>query len=264
MSEETLDSWILHALRDTMEDENVRNNILKDRLSSKSNDIVYGQTINAFDDESAYISEIENLATKAKNMRKKYYLFTVSNLYDPKSYETHFQTFIYDKPNNTLYTIEPSMGLYNDSAIQYTKYIFWDVMNGVTVSNVKLTDACQRDDNDVFCQSWSLYLQLLKMEKILEGKGGSIFIQKGDDRFELLFEFYKGNMKRICKKLNENFNILIDDKNIIFGFLRDSDETGATKASIKRQTKETIDILKSYRGKICKRVEEDWDYENLL
>lgn len=252
MSEEILDSWILHALRDTMEDDNVRNNILKDRLSSKSNDIVYGQTINAFDDESAYMKEIENMATKAKNMRKKYYLFTVSNLYDPKSYETHFQTFIYDKPNNTLYTIEPSMGLYNDSAIRYTRYIFWDVMNGVTVSQVKLTDACQRDDNDVFCQSWSLYLQLLKMENILEGKGGSIFIpQDDDDRFEVLFEFYKDNMKRICKKLNENFNILIDT-NELNNYLN------------KKESISTKKILKSYRGKICKRVEEDWDYENLL
>ena len=50
MSElETLDSWILHSLRETMEYGKTRNKILKSNVNSK--DVVFGESIINFGDE---------------------------------------------------------------------------------------------------------------------------------------------------------------------------------------------------------------------
>ena len=252
MSEqEILDSWILHSLRDTIEDKNVRNNILKRNLSP-NNDIVYGETINAFDDETAYIREITKIARKAKKLTKKYYLFTISNLYDANSYETHFQTFIYQRTSTTLYTIEPSKGLYADYAIQYTVDIFKKELPDVKVKKVEMSNTCQKDENDVFCQSWSLYVQILKMKKLLRGDTTKISISSDDKiKFSKLLQFYKENIDLICNKLNENFNLLVDT-NELQSYL-DKKESTSTKK-----------ILKKYKNKVCDRIENDWTYESLL
>lgn len=249
--EEILDSWILHSLRDTIEDQSIRNKILKKELSSNS-DIVYGETLNAFDDRAEYIKEITKIARKAKNLTKQYYLFTVSNLYDPSSYETHFQTFIYEKTSNTLYTIEPSKGLYRDYAVECVVDIFNKEFSKINIKTVETSNACQKDGNDVFCQTWSLYLQILKMEKLLKGDTSKISISSVDKtKFSKLLEFYKENIHLICDKLNVNFNSLVT-KNDLGSYLNEED-IGPTK-----------NILKKYKNKICDRIKNDWTYKNLL
>lgn len=249
----TLNSWIMYSLRETLEDQKVRNKIL--RANVKSDKVVFSKTIYGEEDFDKFDEDIYKLL---KGFRKKdtYYLFTLSNPYDPDTNETHFQSFIFinDTINNhvLLYTIEPSGGLYNDYSVIAAKRQFSKLYRGseAFTEYIGMTNACQRDTSDVFCQSWSLYVQLQAILVLLTGKTENIDIKipkNENKKYELLLNFYKDNMKSICKELKENFNNLLtgnDLKNILE----------------KKQVAPTKIILRKYEDKICDIIKHEWNY----
>jgi hypothetical protein len=107
---------------------------------------------------------------------KKVILFTCNNTFGVSSrqmeiaepIETHYQTFIVDTANKILIMIDPSRkhggsGIYDPFAAWYVgTYIssriecfsFW----------LNLQNPCQIYNNDVFCQTWSLYLLIEAMK----------------------------------------------------------------------------------------------------
>ena len=254
---ETLNSWISYSLRETMEEQRVRNAILKKYI--KDDNVVFSKTM--FGNHETFYEDVKKLLRSFKK-KDTYYLFTIANPYDPETDETHFQSFIYiyDTEDTTrhpegeinIYGIDPSDGYYNDRAIMTVRQAMAEIVGTnrkAFMMNVKLSNACQRDESDVFCQTWSLYLQLKGIQKILSGYVNLEFEipEDTDTKYNMLVQFYKGNMDVICAPLKTNFNRLVNTK-IIDGLL-DEEEVEPTKQ-----------ILKKYKKDICYIIENKWDY----
>lgn len=247
---DTLDSWILHSLRETLEYRTVRNRILRENLKREFKDnkqVAFGESIINEGDENEYRKAISQIALNIKKSKKYYYLFTVSNMYDPVSNETHFQSFIYEKPTNRLNIIEPSLGYYNTQATEVTVEIFKKFFNFEKKNIVNRRNKCQFGSSDVFCQSWSLYIQYLKIVKILKNDNTDIVIAK-NRRFNLLLDFYKSNIDFYCKELKKSFNGINAD---VDKHLDDKYEIEATKR-----------ILRENKNIICDRI-RNWTVQNL-
>lgn len=255
---ETLNSWISYSLRETMEEQRVRNAILKKNI--KDENVVFSKTM--FGNHDTFYEDVKKLL---RSMKKKdtYYLFTISNPYDPETDETHFQSFIYiydtkDTSNHpegeiNIYGIDPSNGYYNDRAIMTVKQAMREIVGknkNFYMMVVELSNACQRDESDVFCQTWSLYLQLYGIKKLLAGYVNLEFEipEDTDTKYNMLVQFYKSNIDVICAPLKTNFNRLINTK-IIDGLLDEED------------VEPTKEILKKYKKDICDIIENKWDYK---
>ena len=255
---ETLNSWISYALRETMEEQRVRNGILKKHI--KDDNVVFSKTM--YGNHETFYEDVKKLLRSFKK-KDTYYLFTISNPYDPETDETHFQSFIYiyDTKDTSqhpegeinIYGIDPSNGYYNDRAIQTVtlemRKIVGEKKNSYMMV-VELSNACQRDESDVFCQTWSLYLQLKGIQKLLSGYVNLDFEipEDTDTKYNMLVQFYKSNMDVICAPFKTNFNRLVNTK-IIDGLL-DEEEVEPTKQ-----------ILKKYKKDICDIIENKWDYK---
>ena len=124
---------------------------------------IYGEGIN--DDE------LRDLLIHYMDMGDdKIILFTLSNkpknTMDPDMRETHFQSFIMVNSIRTIFAFDPAMstnipvGIYYPGAIIQIETLFNNMSNlGYTIVRPNIQYACQIDKSDVFCQTWSLYLQ---------------------------------------------------------------------------------------------------------
>jgi hypothetical protein len=205
MSKEQIISWVLFSMRAIMEEEAVRNAILAEALPPT---IVLGPT---FTGEYS-VADVEAY-TKSIFTSPKIHLFTVSNLPDLKTGETHFQTFVY--ANKTLYVGDPAYkGVSVNGKIKnkgiYTAKIGDHLMklatkNAIKAEWIRLTSPCQTSFEDVFCQSWSLLIQL---EFIKNGFNMPIEIPcSQDERYAILLESYKEIVKLplVQERLKEEY-----------------------------------------------------------
>lgn len=207
-------SWVLYALRATYEREEIRNLILANELKTLGNNVVYGKT---FSNEYK-LPDLKNyLQQVIKTPDNKIYLFTVSNRPDLKSSETHYQTFIVLKYIKKIYAIDPARtkegeGIYAPHAGNYILEYF--KKNGFETAWNPVEHACQVITDDVFCQTWSLLLQLEMVKKIVSNETLTVCIPMSQDKkYELLLRFYKNNSLKypnICVALKEEYNISVN------------------------------------------------------
>jgi hypothetical protein len=226
--DENIRSWVLFALRETMEQQTIRNNVLKyfldDQFKYYGYKPVYGKTLNNRKTEKPLITYLTKMMSqyqpdpKSKNV----IMFTVSNLYDEDTHETHFQTFVYIPGYTTgpvIFCFDPSRtceqaeGIYSPHAVDEINTIVQNLNPNIRLLYPIVADACQIHENDVFCQSWSLYLQI---------QGVSRFLQRGDlnyaadipshqfEKYMVLLNFYKIILPLICKTLQKTYNKLAD------------------------------------------------------
>jgi phosphoribosylaminoimidazole-succinocarboxamide synthase len=192
-------------MRAIMEEEKVRNTILAEALPS---DIILGPTFTgeySLIDVKAY--------TKSLFTSPKIHLFTVSNRPDLETGETHFQTFVYT--NKTLYVGDPAYkrvstngkienkGIYEAKIGNYLMELA--TKNDVKTEWIRLTSPCQTSFDDVFCQTWSLLIQL---EFVKNGFNMPIEIPCAKDkRYDILLDSYKELLKLplIQKRLKEEY-----------------------------------------------------------
>jgi hypothetical protein len=199
---EDLVSWVLYAVRATFEEESTRNNILKLFLLDNPY-IEYGRTFTGEYDERELYDYIRNVARQRDNI----VLFTASNLPDIVSGETHFQTFIMDNRYKKVWIIDPARNTDGSEGI-YDPIIGKSLIRTFTKNGFKvewfttLGSTCQINEKDVFCQSWSLYLQI---RLVLDGE---VFIPLDDiERYQLLLDFYQylTHFDFFCTSLNHNY-----------------------------------------------------------
>ncbi len=221
---EIKNSWILFAIRDILEKTDVRNMILEREFNSK--DIYFGDSFVGEYDYDILNKYIDYCINKVD---KNLVLFTISNsISQCKNFEdceTHFQTVVIDKINKVIIFIDPSRkqkgaGIYSTKAsnmvIKYMKNAYPSYK--IKWNPVKIP--CQTNYKDVFCQSWSLYLQILFVEQILSSDFNYISLKapvlpsKLADRYNVLLQFYKNifsKNKLLCKYLNEAYKSDIDN-----------------------------------------------------
>lgn len=208
--DDVLSSWVLDALRRVFGYEDLRNLILRS-MDRQDKGVVYGKTFGAEHTEKQlkrYLTKITGDKTPPSH---KYLLFTASNQADQG--ETHYQTFIVDYTKKKVWVMDPSSvmgkeGIYAafvalDTIIPFFQQKGWDT------AFVKLSHACQSTEDDVFCQTWSLWLQSRFLRVLREGgKKQTLSVPASlRTRYKELLRFYKENIAipEVCKELKDTY-----------------------------------------------------------
>jgi hypothetical protein len=210
--------WVSYSLRQAMGDPELRNKILQYYIGHIPG-ITYGKTFDSYYKLSDLTSYLEIVANTPGIT-----LFTATNLIDPKAkyHETHFQTFIVSNITKTVVTIDPAMKPSGEEGI-YTPFITLETIKpffeskGYIVNPVSVKNVCQKTDKDVFCQSWSLYLQI---ETIKRNTGQIPIPSKQGDKYDLLLKFFKGliPIPGFCDTLKKVYmNEIMTNKDFVNG-----------------------------------------------
>lgn len=227
--DDVLSSWVLFALRRVFGYEDIRNMILKKFIKEKKG-IVFGKTFGAENTETqlkTYLKKIVNSKTK-----QKYLLFTASN--QAFEGETHYQTFVVDYDKKHLWAIDPASkmgkeGIYAAYAATETIMPFFRE-KGWETRFVELKNACQTTMDDIFCQSWSLWLQLRFLNLLVEGnKSLVVSVPKPlVSRYKDLLTFYQEciQIPNVCKELKLTYQETIQTSpELVEGFDKKTKES---------------------------------------
>jgi hypothetical protein len=126
------------------------------------------------------VKKIENFLKKIVNMDGTI-VFTASNIQrDEDDMETHYQTFIVDNAEKKVYMIDPAndrtvdkndkkykrsskilvsgQGVYYAEVAHHVIKPFFEENTDYSVELVQLSHPAQISEDDVFCQSWSLFI----------------------------------------------------------------------------------------------------------
>ena len=199
--------------------------------------------------QTKYDKQIDFIISAIGKVKEKreILIFYGKNLPDPttpKCPETHYQSFIY--MNKKLLCIDPSLGC-NGRRI-YADYFTTDLKEkleksglGILFQNNPVTVACQSHNEEVFCQSWSLYLQYHFLLQIVSSANAAApsgiedlsqlkAVDIPDDQSEknkILYDFYKEIINKkpiitIYDKTNksvidlykDNFYVLLSDEKL--------------------------------------------------
>lgn len=225
----TISSWVLHALKIIMGDESIRQQILLHyhpelhkgnitKLKTVSNRQNHVKTFNAFIEPGKTREEkfekIRNFLRTVITL-KGTVVFTASNIqYDEDDIETHYQTFIVDNDAKKVYMIDPANDRTvdkNDAKYKKSKTIlvsgqgiyyaqlaheiiktFFEQNTDYTVELVELTNPAQIIENDVFCQSWSLYILDQLLENDAYKKSAVVKIPETQiNKYDKILRFYQ-------------------------------------------------------------------------
>jgi hypothetical protein len=209
-------SWVLFSIRETIGFSIVRNSILKkkiDKLGRFSSDIVYGKTFSQGDT----FDDIHNTVKSFRNTSKRFLIFTsngeiVENKRKKVRFsdeiESHYVSFIVDSQKMETIIVDPSrdsgqVGIYNPYIGICLTPFFKEL--GYKVRWLEMTSPCQITYNDVFCQSWTLYL-VYKWLKNSENTTITI-PRKQVKKYSVLLRFYKNALKYrvFCEELDLSY-----------------------------------------------------------
>lgn len=168
-------SWLLFSVRETMGLTVVRNEILQSKINKlkkyPKNAIYYGKTFCQGDT----FKDIYELFDDFEASDKQYLIFTsngeiVMEKRKKMRFETiesHYVTFILNKKERIAIIIDPSrnngkIGIYNPYIGICLEPFFES--EGYKVKWLEMTNSCQLEYHDVFCQSWTLYLAYMYMK----------------------------------------------------------------------------------------------------
>lgn len=204
--EDVLSSWVLDALRRVFGYEDMRNLILRAKLGKK---VAYGKTFGA-----------EHKVRQLKDYLKKVVvaddacrllLFTASNR--ALRGETHYQGFVVDYQKKQLWVVDPASVRGGEGI--YASYVARDVVmpffqaHGWETGFVRLSNACQATTDDVFCQTWSLWLMVRVARQLLSKKKLTTISvpKKLTLRYRALLRFYKEGLKveGVCEELQATY-----------------------------------------------------------
>jgi len=224
-------SWVLHAIKITLGYESVRQeilvhyfptlhrgNITKIRKTGFKNHVI---TFDAFikpgktrDEKSQKIQKyLENVVKMSGVV-----VFTATNIQmDENDFETHYQTFIVDNDNKKVYMIDPAnditvvktnksskkildsgQGIYYAQVAHETVRPFFEQNTDYDVKMVPLSHPAQIIEDDVFCQSWSLYILIALLSNEAYRTTAQFEIPEAQiDKYETILDFYKKLLKDV-------------------------------------------------------------------
>ena len=219
-------SWALDAVKDVLGTQNTRNKIIKTFFPPIKN-AKHMKTFDAFqqyecmpfnDKEKEILEYCEEII-----LLKNYVVFTATNIQENEDdQETHYQTYIVDNTNKILYAIDPAInpkkkygyGIYKPMITYKTIQPFFE-KNGYQFQYVKLMNPAQTLTEDVFCQSWTLYILLEVLKNGVSSSSSTLEMdeilinipKKQIDKYELLLNFYKQILvvESISDKLDKTY-----------------------------------------------------------
>lgn len=197
-------SWLLHAIKIILGDESIRRYIILFYHPNITNSgKKYIKTFNAFvpkgkthEDKAKIITKYCENASKKKGV----VVFTASNIQKDKfDNETHYQTYIVDNNKKCLIVSDPAFnktkegkaGIYMAEVSNQVVIPFFENKEYKT-QFVELSTPAQICDDDVFCQSWSLYILLQKLKNNEYLHDISLEIPEEQiNKYDMLLGFYK-------------------------------------------------------------------------
>lgn len=215
-------SWVLYALRMTMGLDNVRRMILRKEI--KDNRMVeIGRTFGTEDTEADLIGYLDGIV---RTHKKRYLLFTAMNIPD-EDMQTHYQAFVVDYRNRSLYMIDPARRVRGQQGI-YCAYVSENTIapffrtHGFSTTWVKTSHPCQTSIHDVFCQTWTLILQIHLMNHLLASSSDIIIPIPTSQmaRYAILADFYKhcvSDIKGVCDEVATEYSDVILHNPDIYG-----------------------------------------------
>ena len=208
--EEFAYSWVTNILKQVVGTGEMRNRILKYYLRNHNKNIIYGPTFSVGETEKQLFAFFKKITSVIKKGDNKIILFTINNSFGNKDkilQETHYQTFIVDTRKKVIIMIDPSrksnkIGIYSPYASMLVYFYFHKYCRECKIFWLNLKYPLQlsftkKEDMDVFCQSWSLYLQKEAiLENVIDNPSTIIDIPKKlDEKYSLLANFYRDIIK---------------------------------------------------------------------
>jgi hypothetical protein len=234
-------SWVLHAIKNTLGYEPIRQDILlhyfptlhrgnitKIRKAGYKNHVV---TFDAFiepgktrEDKSEKIKKYLSEIVKMNGV----VVFTAANIQqDASDFETHYQTFIVDNDNKQVYAIDPAndirvvktarskkilvsgQGIYYAEVAHQTVKPFFEENTDYQFKMVPLSHPAQIIEDDVFCQSWSLYILITLLTNRAYLTTAQIYIPESQlDKYDTILGFYKRLVREVpafSEQLNNEY-----------------------------------------------------------
>jgi len=202
----------------------VRRTILRKEI--KDNRVVeIGRTFGMDDTEADLLGYLDTIVNKR---RKRYVLFTAMNMPD-KDMQTHYQAFVVDHKNKTLHMIDPArkpkgqQGIYGAHISENTIAPFFRA-HGFSVVWTRTSHPCQTSLHDVFCQTWSLILQIHLVNHLMTPSSDKDIIipipTNQMARYGILVDFYKhcvSDIKGICDEVTTEYSDIILHNPDIYG-----------------------------------------------
>lgn len=220
----TIVSWVLHALKIVLGDESIREeiilhyspdfhkgNITKLKRIGNDNHKHHVITFNAFIESGKTredkIEKIRDYLEKIVEMPGTV-AFTATNVQqDENDFETHFQSFIVDNDAKRVLIIDPAYdktkksgkGIYHAEIAREILKPFFKLLNmdleeedEYKVRFLKLTNPAQIAHDDVFCQSWSLFMLNSLLENDAYKSAREFKIPASQmDKYDMILGFYK-------------------------------------------------------------------------
>ena len=249
-------SWILHAMKEVFGIEKIRKDIIKTFYPSVKNP-KYIRTFDAFQqyEKKPYTDKQNEILDYCASIvgLKHSVVFTASNIQQhAEDFETHYQTFLLDNSTKILYVINPSRdlktengyGIYEPEVAEKVLRPFFE-KHGYMVQYIDLKHPAQVDTDDVFCQTWSLYILL----EVLQHGVHVVDIpktQKG--KYEMLLEFYKDCLSEVpslAKELQQEYKTAIKEYKTMI-----EDESGLDIKNIK--SIDVVDVVMNMQAKDMK------------
>jgi len=198
-------SWILFSIREVIGYADIRKQIILHWLTEK-NIINVNKEIITINPERKDDSEVVKLCTQIigdTNPINNLFIFTGTNLPDPRTKETHYNIFIIDKSIKKLYIIDPASklvkrgrsyiakeGIYSPYLANDTIIPFFEKYR-YTHTFIASQNAAQTNIGDVFCQSWTLLMLKLFLDNDNPQKEMIDIPKKQEKKYQLLLDFYK-------------------------------------------------------------------------
>lgn len=214
-------SWLLHSLKILLGDESIRRYIVlkyNPTLKNKSKTCI--RTFDAFVPKGKTRSDKANQIVKYCNEmveKKGVVVFTATNIqHDIFDNETHFQSYILDNNSKKILVVDPSYdktkekgaGIYMTEVSNEVVIPFFE-SKGYTNHFINLSSPAQICEDDVFCQSWSLYILLQKLKNNEFVHDVSFEIPEHQvDKYDMLLAFYKQiftDMPELCENLQTEY-----------------------------------------------------------
>lgn len=208
-------SWMLHSIKILLGDESIRRYIIlfyNGHMKNRSEKDI--RTFDAFVADGKKELKIQEIITYCESIckRKGVFVFTATNIQRNKfDNETHYQSFIVNNTVKKLIVIDPAYnrnkaGIYvAEVATEVIMPFFKD--KSYKTHFVDLTTPAQICEGDVFCQSWSLYLLLHKLQNNEYIESLEFEIPESQlDKYDMLLDFYKQIFTDICE-LHDNLRV---------------------------------------------------------
>lgn len=192
-------SWVLHSMKEVLGMEEIRNIIIRHFIPNlkyidkiRTFDAFQQYKKKPFDNKKKEIIEHCKKILKWKNLA----IFTATNIQiNEDDNETHYQCFIVDNKNQKVYAIDPAMdhttetgyGIYHPTVSYEIIKPFFEKKR-YKFQYIKLTNPAQINEEDVFCQSWSLYILI---NVLLQNKHTIDIPKLQIDKYVILLDFYK-------------------------------------------------------------------------